>query len=177
MSYIDSLDGAVVCFFNYGTGTCIDLTEGKPSTPFRLASSNSLCKAIRPTPLPSLGTSTTLVKTSIGHFIESIIAPFGPHDWADLAVANMDLLNGGKADGTKINGYSGPATNNTNLHQLWRLVSADPAGRVIMIQNVGTGTYVDLLNGNSANSTQISSYSGNVEAKNEHQLWRVLRIE
>ncbi|KAI2464250.1 carbohydrate-binding module family 13 protein [Annulohypoxylon bovei var. microspora] len=87
---------------------------------------------------------------------------------------NLDLYNGGKENKTKITGWAGAEAENSNPHQLWYLVTADDEGRVFMIQNVGTGTYVDLFNGNSANSTQITGWAGQVERKNPHQLWRIL---
>ncbi|KAI1455441.1 carbohydrate-binding module family 13 protein [Annulohypoxylon moriforme] len=156
----ESLDDAVVTFLNYGTGSALDLSQGgkdngTPVIGYQYHGGNNqrwkLEKVDQGTAWP-----TWIIRNV-------------------QAETNLDLYNGGKDNGTKITGWGGATTNNTNAHQLWRLVTADDLGRVFMIQNVGTGTYVDLLNGNSANSTKISGWAGNVESKNPHQLWRVLR--
>ncbi|KAL7624868.1 hypothetical protein AAE478_004082 [Parahypoxylon ruwenzoriense] len=162
MSFIDSLDGAVVSFFNYGTGTCLDLTEGN--------SANGT---------PIIGFQFHGGQNQQWRLLKNENNSVWP-TWVIRNVksdTNVDLYNGGEGNGTRINGWAGAASKNPNNHQLWRLVTADTKGRVFMIQNVGTGTYVDLLNGNSANGTQISGWAGNVESKNPHQLWRVLRMD
>ncbi|KAI1377169.1 carbohydrate-binding module family 13 protein [Hypoxylon crocopeplum] len=162
MSFIDSLDGAVVSFFNYGTGTCLDLSQGGTQNGTHIIGYQFHGGKNQQWKLERVDKSDVWPTWVIRNV---------------QANTNMDLYNGGKDNGTRINGWAGAQTNNTNDHQLWRLVTADTKGRVFMIQNVGTGTYVDLLNGNPANSTQISGWAGNVESKNPHQLWRVLRMD
>ncbi|KAI1442052.1 carbohydrate-binding module family 13 protein [Annulohypoxylon stygium] len=156
----DSLDGAVVSFLNYGTGTAVDLSQsgndnGTPVIGYQFHGGENQQWKLLKVDNSSVWPTWVIrnVKTN----------------------TNLDLYNGGNENGTKITGWAGAQANNTNSHQLWYLVTADTAGRVFRIQNVGTGTYVDLLNGNSANSTQISGWAGSVETKNPHQLWRVLR--
>ncbi|KAJ3576851.1 hypothetical protein NPX13_g3570 [Xylaria arbuscula] len=93
----------------------------------------------------------------------------------------VDLAFGGAKNGNPIIGQVNEDNNN---NQLWHLVSADPLGPVVMIQNIGTGTYIDLFNGSSANlasqfpprRTKITGWAGTVQDKNPHQLWRVLRM-
>ncbi|KAI0884122.1 carbohydrate-binding module family 13 protein [Annulohypoxylon maeteangense] len=160
MASFQSLDGAVVSFLNYGTGTAIDLTKGgkQDGTPVigyeYHGGENQKWK------LQKVDKSTVWPTFTIRNV---------------QADTNLDLYQGGKEDGTKITGWAGPATENINSHQLWYFVTADDAGTVFMIQNVGTGTFVDLLNGNAANSTEISGWGGYVQNKNPHQLWRVVR--
>ncbi|KAI1097786.1 carbohydrate-binding module family 13 protein [Jackrogersella minutella] len=161
MSFIDTLDGAVVSFFNYGTGTALDLSNGGTQNGTAVIGFQYHGGKNQQWKLQKVD-SSSVWPTWVIRNVQSN--------------TNLDLYNGGKDDGTKISGWAGAATQNTNSHQLWYLVSADPAGRVFMIQNVGTGTYADLLNGNSANSTQVSGWEGRVESKNPHQLWRILRI-
>ncbi|OTA77266.1 carbohydrate-binding module family 13 protein [Hypoxylon sp. CO27-5] len=160
MSLVDSLDGAVVTFFNYGTGTCLDLTGG--------AKDNG-------TPITgSLFNNGDNQKWRLTRIEKNAVWP----TWVIRNVqseTNIDLYNGGQDDGTRISGWHGAVEGNTNTHQLWRLVTADPSGRVFMIQNAGTGTYVNLLNGNSADGTEISGWAGSVEFEEPNQLWRILR--
>ncbi|RYP14270.1 hypothetical protein DL765_006499 [Monosporascus sp. GIB2] len=155
----DALDGAIVSFLNYGTGTAIDLTEGKPQNG-----------------TPIIGYQFHGLENQQWKLERVDDNPVWP-SWMIRNVKTgtyIDLYNGGSSNGTKITGWSGG--NNGNQHQLWRLVSADPSGRVLMIQNIGTGTYIDLLNGNPANLAQISGWEGHIESRNPHQLWRILRI-
>ncbi|KAI1396500.1 carbohydrate-binding module family 13 protein [Hypoxylon fuscum] len=161
MSFIDSLDGATVSFLNYGSGTCVDLAGGETKNGTKIigyqfhGGKNQQWKLLK------------VDKSSV---------------WPTWVIrnvhtnTNMDLYNGGNDNGAKINGWAGGEAT-TNDHQLWRLVTADTNGRVFMIQNVGTGTYVDLLNGNSANSTQIGGWAGDIQSKNPHQLWRILHMD
>ncbi|KAI1138464.1 carbohydrate-binding module family 13 protein [Hypoxylon sp. FL0543] len=160
MSSFDYLDGAVVTFFNYGTGTCLDLSDGGKDNGTPVIGYQYHGGANQQWRLERVDKSAVWPTWVIRNVQTS---------------TNLDLYLGGKDNGTKITGWAGATTDNTNSHQLWRLVTADPAGRVFMIQNVGTGTYVDLYNGSSANSTKITGWAGVVESKNHHQLWRVMR--
>ncbi|KAI4864545.1 carbohydrate-binding module family 13 protein [Hypoxylon rubiginosum] len=161
MSYIDSLDGAIVSFLNYGTGTCIDLSGGGKANGTQIIGYQfhggknqqwRLCKVNNDAIWPVWIIRNVHTNT------------------------NLDLYNGIHDNGAKVSGWTG-GESTTNTNQLWRLVTADTKGRIFMIQNVGTGTYVDLMNGNRANSTQICGWAGNVESQNPHQLWRVLRMD
>ncbi|KAI9714204.1 MAG: hypothetical protein M1812_006425 [Candelaria pacifica] len=51
---------------------------------------------------------------------------------------NLDLLDGGAAAGTAINGWTAQAANNP--HQQWRIAQVNPD--LVTISNVGTGTFV-----------------------------------
>ncbi|KAI1094297.1 carbohydrate-binding module family 13 protein [Rostrohypoxylon terebratum] len=129
----ESLDGAIVSFLNYGTGSALDLSKAGRDN----------------------GTSVIGYQFHGGENQQWRLHKVDKSSvWPKWVIEN---------------------TYSTNNHQLWYLVTADTAGRVFRIQNVGTGTYVDLLNGSSDNGTKISGWSGSVEAKNPHQLWRVLR--
>ncbi|GAP87687.1 hypothetical protein SAMD00023353_2800080 [Rosellinia necatrix] len=155
MSYsADSLNGATVNFLNYGTGTALDLTAGNPANG-----------------TPLIGYQFHGGANQQWRLERADDSPVWP-SWKIRSVQTgtyLDLAGGGSANGTQVQGWQGAATNN----QLWRLVSADPSGRVVMIQNIGTATYVDLYNGNPANLTKITGWAGKVEDKNPHQLWRV----
>ncbi|KAI6081125.1 carbohydrate-binding module family 13 protein [Hypoxylon rubiginosum] len=159
MSFIDSLDRTVVSFFNYGTGTCIDLTGG------HWASGT-----------PVIGNSFHSGYNQQWVLHKANEDPIGPI-WVIRnldADTNLDLFGGGNDTGTKISGWDGGETTN-NTHQLWRLIGIE--GVVVMIQNVGAGTFVDLLDGNAADSTEISGWQGNTDEYNPHQLWRILAID
>ncbi|KAI1282354.1 carbohydrate-binding module family 13 protein [Xylaria sp. FL0933] len=157
MSHIDDLDGAIVSFLNYGTGTALDLSDGKTDNGTPLVGwqfhggENQQWKLERVDSSPVWPT-WKLRNIKSGTYVE--------------------LDDGKSANGTTIQGWQKKENNN----QLFRLVSADPMGRVFMIQNVASGTYIDLLNGNPANSTKITGWAGILEIKNAHQLWRVLRM-
>ncbi|KAI0139561.1 carbohydrate-binding module family 13 protein [Hypoxylon sp. NC0597] len=161
MSLFDSLDGAIVSFFNYGTGTCLDLTDGgtDDNTPITGCQFNN-----------GDNQKWRLIRAG-----ESALWP----TWVIRNVqseTNVDLYYGGQEDGTKITGWKGTEADNTNPNQLWSFVTADPSGRVFMIQNSKTATYVNLTNGDPANGAEISGWGGNVESKDSNQLWRILRF-
>ncbi|KAI0425939.1 carbohydrate-binding module family 13 protein [Xylaria sp. FL1042] len=157
MSRIDHLDGAIVSFLNYGTGTALDLTAGNTDNGTPLigyqfhGGANQQWKLERVDNGPVWPT-WKLRNVQTGTYV--------------------DLDDGKSANGTAIQGWQKLENNN----QLFRLISADPMGRAIMIQNVASGTYIDLFNGNSANLTKITGWAGNIESKNTHQLWRMLLI-
>ncbi|XXG94165.1 hypothetical protein Hte_000417 [Hypoxylon texense] len=159
MSFINSLDGATVSFFNYETGTCIDLTDGAEA---------------RGTPVTGYQFHSGKNQQWVLHKAnEDATGPI----WVIRNVqsnTNLDLYEGGSDNGTKISGWDGGETTD-NPNQLWRLVVIK--GVVVMIQNVGTGTFVDLRDGNGANSTEISGWEGNTDNNNPHQLWRILVID
>ncbi|KAI1086702.1 carbohydrate-binding module family 13 protein [Rostrohypoxylon terebratum] len=151
-----SLDGAVVSFLNYGTNSSLDLSHGGTAD----------------------GTDVIGYKFHNGDNqywkLEKIDQTVAWPTWVIRNVqsnTNLDLYLGGSANGTKITGWAGPEKNNINKHQLWYLVTADDTGNVYMIQNVGTGTYVDLNGGNAANGAKITGWSGSVRQKNPNQLW------
>ncbi|KAI0420650.1 hypothetical protein EKO27_g5833 [Xylaria grammica] len=158
MSHIDTLDGATVSFFNYGTGTCIDLTEGSTKNETPIIGYQFHAGANQQWKLERADSSTV---------------------WPAYKLINVqsktciDLTNGDASNGNPIIGQVNQAN---NPNQLWRLVSADLSGRVVMIQNIGTGTYIDLAGGSSVNSTKIQGWAGTVQEKNPNQLWRVLII-
>ncbi|KAI0893049.1 carbohydrate-binding module family 13 protein [Annulohypoxylon nitens] len=152
------LDGAVVSFLNYGTNSSLDLRAGGTAD----------------------GTDVIGYQFHNGDNqywkLEKIEQSLAWPTWVIRNVqsnTNLDLYLGGGENGTKITGWAGPETNNINKHQLWYLVTADDTGSVFLIQNVGTGTYVDLNNGNATNGAKISGWTGSVQQKNPNQLWRL----
>ncbi|KAI0390576.1 carbohydrate-binding module family 13 protein [Xylariaceae sp. FL0594] len=155
MSALD-LDGATITLLNYGTGKCIDLPDGsRNGKPLVGTKFQSLQSQMWKVELADKSTVWPLFK------LQNV--KFGRY---------ADLSGGNKASGTGIQCWEKYPNNN----QLWRFVSADPQGRVIMIQNYGSGTYFDLYSGNPEDGTQVKGWAGNIETKNIHQLWRVLRI-
>ncbi|KAF2964612.1 hypothetical protein GQX73_g8968 [Xylaria multiplex] len=154
----DPLDGAIVSFINYGTGTALDLSEG--------SSRNET---------PIIGYKFhghTNQQWRLQRVDSSTVWP----TWKLINVASatvVDLYGGGSNNGNPIIGQVNQAD---NMNQLWYLVSADPLGRVVKIQNIRTGTYVNLLDGSVADGTKVTGYAGSVQDKNSHQLWRVLHI-
>ncbi|KAI1451580.1 carbohydrate-binding module family 13 protein [Annulohypoxylon moriforme] len=154
------LDGAVVSFLNYGTNSSLDLSGGGTDD----------------------GTAVIGYEFHNGDNqwwkLEKVNQTVAWPTWVIRNVqsnTNLDLYLGGSENGTKITGWGGDETNNINLHQLWYLVTADDTGSVFLIQNVGTGTYVNLNDGNAANGAAISGWAGSVEKKDPNQLWRLSR--
>ncbi|OTA99445.1 carbohydrate-binding module family 13 protein [Hypoxylon sp. CI-4A] len=162
MSFPSNLDGAIVTFFNYGTGTVIDLAGGGKDNETGV-----------------IGYQFHTGKNQQWRLHVTDATDPNNLKWVIRNVAsqtNLDLYQGGKENGTKITGWGGSEANTTNDHQLWHLVPAAAAQgyQVLKIQNAGTGTFVDLKDGNSANGTEIFGWA---DAGNNNQLWRVLRIE
>ncbi|KAK5636637.1 hypothetical protein RRF57_012349 [Xylaria bambusicola] len=154
----DPLDGAIVSFINYGTGTALDLTGGNSKNETPIIGYQFHGGANQQWRLEQADSSTVWPT------------------WKLINVATktvVDLAFGGANNGNPIIGQENQANNN---NQLWHLVSADPLGRVVMIQNIGTGTYIDLFNGSSANLTKITGWAGSIQDKNPNQLWRILRM-
>ncbi|KAH7014616.1 ricin B lectin domain-containing protein [Microdochium trichocladiopsis] len=153
-------DGSVLAFINYGSGTCLDLTASDPK------SGN-----------PVIGYNYNA--TSNQHWKLVKVPYSGAKVWPVYFLINqatgtaLDLYNGGQENGTQITGWANGPASKTNPHQLWRLVTADANSDVVMIQNIGTGTYVDLYLGGSQNSTKITGWAGNLAEENTHQLWKV----
>ncbi|KAK6071982.1 hypothetical protein SCUP234_09471 [Seiridium cupressi] len=155
-------NGATVAFKNVGTGTCIDLTESNPADNTHI-----------------IGYQYNGTKNQ--HWRLEQVGTTGP--WPVYMIKNLAtgtyivLPNGGKDSGTPIVGWQGG--NTSNDHQRWRFITADPdTGEVVMIQNVGTGTFIDLYNGGSANSTKILGWAGEpgVNAANTPQQWKVVSV-
>ncbi|KAI0390575.1 carbohydrate-binding module family 13 protein [Xylariaceae sp. FL0594] len=151
-----NLDGATIALINYTTGTCVDLPDGSENY-----------KQLVGTKFQNLDSQLWKIEVADKSTV-----------WPLFKLQNVkwnryaDLKNGDAKDGAVIHGFDKTATNN----QLWRFVSADPLGRVIMIQNYGTGTFFDLDSGNGADGTLIQGWEGNTHIQNTHQWWRVLRI-
>ncbi|KAK6070658.1 hypothetical protein SCUP515_08267 [Seiridium cupressi] len=144
-------NGATVAFKNVGTGTCIDLTESNPAD-------NT----------PIIGYQYNGTKNQ--HWRLERVGTTGP--WPVYMIKNL-------ATGMVHRLSDGRGGNTSNDHQRWRFITADPdTGEVVMIQNVGTGTFIDLYNGGSANSTKILGWAGEpgVNAANTHQQWKVVSV-
>ncbi|KAI0976251.1 carbohydrate-binding module family 13 protein [Xylaria arbuscula] len=156
MSHIDILDGAIVSFLNYGNGVALDLYGGS---------------AANGTPLVAWGFHEGQNQQWKLEKVDNSTV------WPTWKLRNVrtntyiDIENGNPANGTKIQAWE---KSDNNRNQLFRLVTADPQGRVFMIQNVGTGTYIDA--GNAENGAHIVGFAGRPQDINTHQLWRVLRV-
>ncbi|KAI1345855.1 carbohydrate-binding module family 13 protein [Xylaria sp. FL0043] len=158
MSHIDPLDGAVVVFLNYATGTCIDLPHGSPENETPLIGFQFHAGENQQWKIQRADSSTVWPAYKLINVQSSTC---------------MDLTNGNPANGTLVIGQVNQPNNN---NQLWRLVSADPLGRVYMIQNVAGSTYIDLAGQDPANGTTIHGWEGTIQEKNLAQLWRILII-
>ncbi|KAI1426963.1 carbohydrate-binding module family 13 protein [Xylaria sp. FL1777] len=158
MSHTDTLDGATVCFLNYGTGSALDLAAGNTGNGTPLIGYQYHGGKNQQWKLEQVDHSTVWPTWKLHNVQTGTCA---------------DLAGGSSANGTIVHGWE-KLDNNKN--QLFRFVSADPQGRVVMIQNVGTGTYIDLFNGGSANSTKIIGWEGSPESQNPNQIWRILRM-
>ncbi|XXG99672.1 hypothetical protein Hte_006013 [Hypoxylon texense] len=130
MSFINSLDGAIVSFLNYGTGTCIDLSGGEKANGTQIIGYQfhggknqqwKLCKVDNGAIWPVWVIRNVHTNT------------------------NLDLYNGIHDNGAKVNGWAGGETT-TNAHQLWRLVTADTKGRVFIAQVCGWAGNVESQN-------------------------------
>ncbi|KAF7519965.1 hypothetical protein G7054_g12909 [Neopestalotiopsis clavispora] len=152
-------NGAVVTFTNLGSGTCIDLAGGNAGN--GVAISGWKCHG---------GNNQKWQLQQVGNT--------GP--WPVYMIKNqysgtyMDLYNGGTTDGTPIYGWQGG--NSNNPHQRWRFVTGDPHnGNVVLIENIGAGTYVDLYLGGGVNGTGINGWSlaDDLSSGNPHQQWKV----
>ncbi|KAI1366037.1 ricin B lectin domain-containing protein [Xylaria arbuscula] len=121
MSHIDTLDGATVSFFNYGTGTCIDLTEGSTKNETPIIGYQFHAGANQQWKLERADSSTV---------------------WPAYKLINVqsktciDLANGNASNGNPIIGQVNQAN---NPNQLWRLVSADRSGRVVISRTLAPG--------------------------------------
>ncbi|KAH7029458.1 ricin B lectin domain-containing protein [Microdochium trichocladiopsis] len=152
-------NGSTLAFINYGTGTCLDLTasdpkSGTPVIGYRYnGTSNQHWKLVK---------------------VDYAGAKVFPVYWLinQATGTALDLLNASKENGTQINGWT-TGDGKPNPTQLWRLVTTNANGAVVMIQNVGSGTFVDLYLGNAADRTKITGWAGNIAEENPHQLWRV----
>lgn len=149
-------NGAVVAFINVTAGTCLDLKASDPTNG-----------------TPVIGYQYNRTKNQQWKLEKVDYKSY----WPVFMLRNvqtgtyMDLYNGGKDNGTAVVGWAGG--NTTNTHQLWRFVNADPNGNLVMIQNVGSNTYIDLYLGSSENLTKITGWAGSVDSENPHQLWKV----
>ncbi|KAK7045877.1 hypothetical protein VNI00_007306 [Paramarasmius palmivorus] len=100
----------------------------------------------------------------------------------------VDLLDGKGGDHIPIQGRKGTGKDN----QKW-VIKLDPQGKykfviliprytvfhlqvTLRIQNVASKTFVDLLNGGSANGTEINGWSGDWTSTNTHQQWVFQRV-
>jgi hypothetical protein len=155
-------DGAIVSLLNYGTGSALDLDNGRTTNGtnvigWQYHGGKNQQWRLRKVAFSGAWSTWKLENVQSGTL--------------------LDLTEGNRGNGTRIQGWSGSTTSADNKNQLWRLVTADTGGRVVIIQNIGTGTLVDLKEGNNRNGTQVQAWEGRVENQNPNQLWRVLRID
>nr|6TSM_AAA Chain AAA, Agglutinin [Marasmius oreades] len=86
----------------------------------------------------------------------------------------MDLYNGSSEAGTAVNGWQGTAFT-TNPHQLWTIKKSSD-GTSYKIQNYGSKTFVDLVNGDSSDGAKIAGWTGTWDEGNPHQKWYFNRM-
>ncbi|KAH7305848.1 ricin B lectin domain-containing protein [Stachybotrys elegans] len=157
MSFVESLDGAIVSFLNYHSGTAIDLKVSggaeRGNTVFGY---------------PFHGKKNQQWK--LERVENKSIFPV-------FMIRNVQFHTCIDMNGTESHVMGWPGGDPTNVHQLYRLIAADTKGRVFAIQNVGTNHCIDLLHGSREPRAAIQGTPTAPDLSNTHQLWRVLRMD
>ncbi|ETS74635.1 hypothetical protein PFICI_13119 [Pestalotiopsis fici W106-1] len=152
-------NNALVSFTNYSADLCIDQTDGNPADGTPVIGHRYNGYKHQQWRLQNVGTT-------------------GP--WPIYIIKNeetgsyLDLTNGKADNGTKITTWHGGDTINPNQH--WRFITGDPANpNTVMIQNVRTGTFVDLFEGRKLEQTPIVGWNGDFKNLGNiyHQQWKV----
>ncbi|KAI1310871.1 ricin B lectin domain-containing protein [Xylaria venustula] len=110
MSHIDILDGAIVSFLNYGTGSALDLSAGNAASGTPLVGYRFHGGENQQWKLEKVDHSTVWPTWKLRNVKTSTY---------------IDLDNGNSANGTKLQAW---AKSDNNKNQLFRLVTADPQG-------------------------------------------------
>ncbi|KPM35137.1 hypothetical protein AK830_g11430 [Neonectria ditissima] len=155
------LNGKTVAFVNFGTNTAIDLSGGHCDPPDGT---------------PCIGWDAVLSENQQWKLVKLRDGPGGLPLFRIQNVKApgkaLDLYNGSSSDNTKITGWSHGST--TNDHQLWYIHPVGEfqnRGNVVMLENYGTNTFVDLYLGGAANGTSVVGWQGSLKALGSHQLW------
>ncbi|KAI1407398.1 hypothetical protein F5Y13DRAFT_195462 [Hypoxylon sp. FL1857] len=115
MSFGNSLDGAIVSFFNYGTGAALDLAGGDIANGTLINGCRFENSNEQKWRLIKTDDSTTVWPTWVIRNVQSS--------------THMNLFEGGTENGTEIDGWEGLEADNRDDNQRWYLVTADASGQ------------------------------------------------
>ncbi|KAJ7621269.1 ricin B lectin domain-containing protein [Roridomyces roridus] len=88
----------------------------------------------------------------------------------------LDLAAGNSNNGTAVIGYHPETLHPNAFNQFWILTLIGGTTDVYTVQNLRSGTYLDVVGGNKKNGTAIVGYSWN-RPNNPNQYWRVYECE